>query len=142
MDAAPHMSRETLEQTIAGIIAARPNQWLSIHWFGGEPLLRWGLISHGMDLFAAAIAAAIAEGRIDGATYGVTTNGSLVTDAMAERMAADKVEVFVSIDSPEEINDLSRHDRLGHGTYSRAVQGYRKLVSHGVRCWPPRDDLS
>ncbi|MSS44984.1 radical SAM protein [Cutibacterium sp. WCA-380-WT-3A] len=128
MDIAPHMTLEVLEGTVKAIIEASPCERVSIQWFGGEPLLRWNLIAHGMDLFEDAVA----EKRISGVNYSLTTNGSLATPAIAERMARESIQVFVSVDGPQDVNDLSRIDRLGRGTYDRAIQGYRTLADHGV----------
>jgi radical SAM protein with 4Fe4S-binding SPASM domain len=86
---------------------------------GGEPLLRrdFDALLDGMDRF-----------QLDPR---LCTNGTLVTEAIAERIAASRIGfVSVSLDGP----DAATHDAVrGAGHFQRASRGIRRLVAAGLR---------
>jgi len=89
-----------------------------INLTGGEPL------SH------PAFFALAGEIRRRGYRLGVLTNGTLIDDACAERLAALKpVFVQISIDGTREIHDAIR----GEGNFDRAMRGIDLLKKHGVK---------
>lgn len=75
---------------------------LLLGWFGGEPLLRWDLLTR-LQAYASERAAA-AGVRLSGT---VTTNGTLLTPERMEWLAARDITVGISIDG-----DRATHDRL------------------------------
>lgn len=59
----------------------------------------------------------------------VSTNGTLLTEDLARRLADAGVDVQVSLDSPHP----ERHDAVrGEGVFARAVRGIGHLKRHGV----------
>jgi radical SAM protein with 4Fe4S-binding SPASM domain len=59
----------------------------------------------------------------------LSTNGTLVDESIADRVAALDVDVQVSLDGP----DAATHDPVrGEGTFDRAVGGVRRLRGAGV----------
>jgi radical SAM protein with 4Fe4S-binding SPASM domain len=86
---------------------------------GGEVLLRRDLLFRMLERLTAC------------AGVSVLTNGSLITDEDARRLAAfaPVLDVAVSIDAPEEeINALTR----GRGFLARTLEGARRLMEHGI----------
>ncbi|WP_241549283.1 radical SAM protein [Gordonia alkanivorans] len=90
---------------------------VSIH--GGEPLLR-GISK--VENFAARIRSGIAPVRVE---ISMQTNATLVTEAVAERLAALDIHVGVSLDGGEEANS-HRLDLGGKSSFNRVVRG----ISH------------
>lgn len=90
------MCPETVDRTLAYVLRSRrPGTRLYLQWFGGEPLL-------GVD----AIERILAGLRAEGVDYrcGFTTNGSLIDEALADRMAGpwNTASVQITIDGTEE----------------------------------------
>jgi uncharacterized protein len=97
---------------------------LEITFFGGEPLMSFGLIQE---------VVSYCRGR--GAELGkrfyfqLTTNAVLLDDPKIEFLVAHEFSVMVSLDGPPELNDLHRVDLGGRGTGERALANARKLVA-------------
>lgn len=86
-------ARVYLERVIA---LARQNgkTALSVQFFGGEPLINWKVMKSVLEYFGA--------GEEQGLEirYSIVTNGSLITEEIAEYCKKYKVSVIVSFDSP------------------------------------------
>lgn len=60
----------------------------------------------------------------------IVTNGTLITDAHLERLAATpSVQLHISIDGPPAV----QNDLRGPGEYDKAVSAARRALAHGVR---------
>lgn len=96
---------------------------MGIELTGGEPLLYdgfWDVFDYAVEHFD---------------PFAVLTNGLLVDDGVAERMAAaaPKLVVSVSLDGPTaEVHERTR----GKGTFTLAVAAIRRLASRGVSVRP------
>jgi radical SAM protein with 4Fe4S-binding SPASM domain len=91
-------------------------EWMSFD--GGEPLLR-------SDLFQL-----IAYARHKGLFTYLLTNGTLITDDIADHLKeADISSVQVSVDGLSESHDIIR----GQGMFAMAIEGIRILLAHGIR---------
>lgn len=100
-----------------------------IFFYGGEPLLNW-------EVFVDAVLYAenILQGEaLNGVSYVVVTNGSLVDDEKAAFFAQHNVSVGLSLDGPKEKNDAFRVLAHGQGTYDKIVSALRILQEHGVK---------
>jgi uncharacterized protein len=98
---------------------------LHVTFFGGEPLMNMPVV------FAAhkfVKERAAAEGRK--VTFGLTTNGTLLTDELTNFFAREKFTITVSIDGPPDINDRLRPLQEGGGSYERIMERVR---STGIR---------
>lgn len=99
-------------------------QELVIQFFGGEPLLNWRAVK--------AVLQSFGHGAKHGINivYSIVTNGSLITDEVAEALAHYGVSVCVSFDSPH-----SENRKLKNGGDSRpiVISGLRRLVDAGNR---------
>jgi radical SAM protein with 4Fe4S-binding SPASM domain len=86
---------------------------------GGEPLLRPERLCTVLKR---------AQGIFPGPTL-ISTNGTMISQSVARRLADFRVEVQISLDS----HRPDRHDDLrGRGTFDRAIAGVRRLVDGGV----------
>lgn len=89
----------------------------SLHFTGGEPLLR-------QDLFAV-----LGYASECGFSMSLMTNGTLIDEAAARRIREAKVtDVQISLDGTEATHDSLR----GRRAYRRATDGARNLVTEGV----------
>ena len=86
---------------------------------GGEPLMR-------KDIFEL-----MGEARKRGLPYALSTNGTLLDEAMADRVAAARPHrVSISLDGP----DAATHDafRQSQGAFDASIAGIRRLRKRGI----------
>lgn len=95
-----------------------------LQFFGGEPLLNWRTIHAVLERFG--------NGESDGVkiNYSTVTNGSLITDEVAQAFARYQVAVCVSFDSP---TSPSRPLKNGDDSTPVVMQGLRTLQKFGNR---------
>lgn len=95
-----------------------------VQFFGGEPLLNWKAIVAVLDRFG--------NGERDGMhiAYSTVTNGSLITEEVAEVFSKHRVAVCVSFDSP---TSPSRPLKNGEDSTPVVMQGLRRLQAKGNR---------
>jgi uncharacterized protein len=60
------------------------------------------------------------------------TNATLVNDAWCDFIRRRKVQVGVSVDGPDFLNDRNRTARNGDGTLDRVLRGMQKLREHDI----------
>ena len=120
------MRDETVEQTLAYILRSRrPDKKLHLQWFGGEPLLGVGVIDR------------ITEGlREAGVEFrsGFTTNGSLIDDAVIEKMTGpwNTHSVQITLDGTEESYRRIKHYVNCPDAYRRVLRAIGLLSARGV----------
>lgn len=108
---------EALEVIASLVVLGKPDFTFS----GGEPLLRQDLLITILEKLR----------RTDAAeNIKVITNGLLMTEKLAERLAGFNLEVQISLDgSNAEVHDFIR----GHGSFDRAVAALKMLISRGIK---------
>lgn len=120
------MSIETIK-----LLAQRINEYLNnrqlkrflIPLHGGEPTL---LGATGLrDFFS--IITNETKGIDTEIKFGVQTNGTLINDEIIEVLQEFEVFAGVSIDGPQEWNDVERIDKKGKGTFFQIMAGVEKL---------------
>ena len=121
------MGSETVAQTLAFILRSRrPKEQLLLQWFGGEPLLGVGVIDR------------ISEGlREAGVEFqsGFITNGSLIGDALLEKMTGpwNTQSVQITLDGAEErYGQIKRYVNCPDA-YRRVLRAVGLLAERGVR---------
>lgn len=110
----PESKRETLLERAAPTLA----------WYGGEPLLRFGLVRDSLAHFAQKPWDQNQRRRIN---YSLTTNFSIFSDEIAEFLTSHRVLLYVSLDGPESENDKNRTFVGGGGTFKRVFGNLQKL---------------
>jgi uncharacterized protein len=101
---------------------------LHVNWFGGEPLIRFEMMT--------SISRRLAEAaRICGCSFSqfVTTNGYFVTHLLAKKLAELGIEnVQITLDGDEDSHDQLRVLASGRGTYKKVLTGCENVVSAGM----------
>ncbi len=103
-----------------------------IIFYGGEPLLNWPVVCR-------AITKARQMQRIGHIkarkklSISMVTNGTLVTNEIADFLAKNKVGVGVSIDGPSSMHDKMRVTRGGGRSWKQAIRGFKLLKKYEVK---------
>lgn len=116
-------ARNYLEKTIE-LVKKNGKKSLFIQFFGGEPLMNWNTIRFVLDHFAKGEEYGIDIG------YSIVTNGSLLTENIAEYCKRYDVPVIVSFDSPK------GNDRIfpnGRSSIDKVKKGLSLLKKYGNR---------
>ena len=96
----------------------------ALNFLGGEPLVAplaiEGLIARARLLTA---------GRDIELIFKITTNGTLITPAVAAMLERHRFHVQISLDGPPAINDLSRPTAGGRGSTAATMRGALELFS-------------
>jgi uncharacterized protein len=129
-DVQPEMDEELLDQTIGWFVDQAAGMALTVQYFGGEPLMKWDLLQRA-DRF---LRSAQDAGTIPAFRQTITTNGTLLTRSRAEWLVQRGFDVTVSLDGPPEVNDRSRVNKAGRGTYRTAVRGLQNYATAGGDC--------
>lgn len=123
----PTMSDETLRDTMNWYVEQGERQFLTVQYFGGEPLMQWNSIVIAHEILERAKSA----GRISGFRETITTNGTLMNRERAEWLVERGFDLIFSFDGPPEVNDLQRKLKSGRGAFDLAARGLRAYVDGG-----------
>lgn len=95
---------------------------LHITHFGGEPFLNFDAVR-----FATEYAQEKAASLGKSITFGITSNGTLLTRPVVHYCAQHGIKVLLSVDGLEATHDKYRVDKRGQGTFKKVMQGMRML---------------
>ena len=95
-----------------------------VDFFGGEPLLNFGLIVN-----VISYARNEARKRNVEISFGLTTNGTILTPAILEVLVQEKIGIVFSLDGAPRTHDRIRTFHNGSGTHDAVAQSIRKLIS-------------
>lgn len=120
---------------------SRDRKTIAVGFYGGEPLLRFDLIRKTVQYMKETDG----EKRV---RFNVTTNGTLLTDAVIDFLAEHDINVLVSLDGPKDVHDRYRRFRNGQGSHNRVLTNlekilerneayYRRRISFNVIMAPP-----
>ncbi len=98
---------------------------IHITFFGGETLMNFPLLKKVVEY---AQKKAGEEGRY--VDFSLTTNATLLTDAIIEFLSSNSIGVTVSIDGPKEMNDALRVFANGMGSYDIMAPKVKKLLAN------------
>ncbi len=120
------MTQETAEKTAEYIIRTRRPGEIVLNWFGGEPLAAPAVIDF--------ITERVREAGIP-FQGNITTNGSLITEKTADRMAGPWQirHAQVSMDGDEADYAARKRYPAGKGHYRRVLSAVRMLAERGVK---------
>lgn len=121
-----HMSMATARRALAWA-RARVGQRLHLVFFGGEPLLRWPVLTRVTELARGQCVAAGVELRPT-----VTTNGTLLSPARVEWLRQERFVVAISCDGTRRAQDRNRRTRRGRSSHRRAVAGLERALGAGL----------
>jgi uncharacterized protein len=120
------MSWHTAQKAIDLLVkhGRRLDERVTLGFYGGEPLLRFGFIQQAVEH---------AKQALNGHPYlfSITTNASLLTDEMTNYLVEHRFVVTLSLDGPKTIHDSNRRFQNGRGTFERVIAGIQKLHQIG-----------
>lgn len=98
----------------------------TVVWHAGEPMVLPASYYREM--------AAVLEQELPDSllVHSFQTNATLFNTEWIEFLARDNVQLGVSIDGPQLLNDYGRLSRAGKSTYDNAVSGIKRLVDSGI----------
>ena len=119
------MSQETAERAldIALAEAQQTNRNLDISFFGGEPLLEWSLLQHCCNYILQK-----AEGSGTRIRFGITTNGTLLTQEKLDWMAGRDFLVGLSIDGSADMHNTNRCFPGGCGSHEQVADALELIA--------------
>ena len=97
---------------------------LEVDFFGGEPLMNWEVVKR-----LVGYARSVEKERGKNFRFTLTTNGMLIDDEVIDFVNREMSNVVLSLDGRKEINDRTRGDYAGNGSYERIVPKFQKLVA-------------
>ena len=118
------MSFETGKAALDFLVArSGKRRNLEVDFFGGEPLMNFGVVK---ELVAYARSIETAAGK--NFRFTLTTNGVLIDDEVIDFANRECVNVVLSLDGRKEIHDFFRVDANGKGSFDAIVPKFQKLV--------------
>lgn len=102
--------------------AARIGCGLDVSFFGGEPLLEWNLLQ-----FCHEYLSRRAEEVNIPVRYGITTNGTLLTQDKLEWMAERDFLIGLSLDGSPAMHDTNRRFADGRGSHAAVMQALERI---------------
>jgi uncharacterized protein len=118
------MSLSTAERIIQFIFDnARPSDTLDIGFFGGEPLLEFGLLKRIVELI-------MDHGSFnpEKARLSVTSNGTILNDEIVKYLSEKQISLCVSCDGPPAAQDRFRHFPNGEGTSTIVEKNLKRAL--------------
>jgi uncharacterized protein len=116
------MSEETLKKAINEAFTHSDYiEEISIGFYGGEPLLPWGLLK-------TAVCYAQSLSSSKQVRFSITTNATLVDEKKAQFLKDAGFSVLVSLDGPKFLHDQHRIYPNGKGSYTDTVRGLKILL--------------
>lgn len=100
----------------------------TIIFYGGEPLMNPDVFVKAVEKIRRIEQSQGLESKIN-----MVCNGTLITRALAEFIALNRVNVSVSIDGPRNVHNRARVKRRNAGSYDDAVRGFTLLKQTGAR---------
>ncbi len=119
---------ETLEKTLNWVFSSGlVRQPFTLLWHAGEPMVLPASFYE---------EATLALERSNVSPFTVTqslqTNATLVNEAWCDLIRRRKIQVGVSVDGPDFLNDRHRTTRKGGGTLDRVLHGMQMLRDHNI----------
>ncbi len=118
------MPHETMRKVVAEIhsyACAHPELGgVKYLWHGGEPMVA------GVGFFEEVVALQKQLAWKVPYTNGMQSNGVLMDDTWLEFLKRESFRVTFSLDGTRELNDLTRVDHKGRGSFDRIVEAYRR----------------
>lgn len=118
------MSAETGKKALDFLVkASGTRKNLEVDFFGGEPLLNFGVVKE-----IAAYGRELEKKYDKNFRFTLTTNGVLLNDEVMEFVNKECSNVVLSIDGRKEVNDKMRPFRKGVGSYDLIVPKFIKMA--------------
>ena len=123
---------QAVQQALAEFFTARAKKadYMSVTWYGGEPLLMPEVISRLSQVFISAAKEYKADYNAE-----IITNGYLIEDVGASFFKENQIEVAqVTLDGPREVHDSRRRLRASNAsTFHKILAGIKLLEDNSLR---------
>ncbi len=96
---------------------------LEVDFFGGEPLMNWGVVTETVKY-----ARSLEKKYNKNFRFTITTNGILLDDEKIDFINKEMYDVVLSLDGRKEINDRFRVNSFNQGSYDLIVPKFQKLI--------------
>lgn len=121
------MDDELLEHYVRELIAIHGNKAeIEFAWHGGEPTCC------GIAFFEKAMRLQEKYGAGKRILNTLQTNGTLLNDDWCRFFKDNGFRIGISIDGPQRLHDIYRHDMTGRGTFHKVMDAIGLLQKHGV----------
>ena len=124
----PHLRPELALSAVDEAFRLPTSKPLTIQLSGGEPFVNFRLFEQLVEYIEAK---RVETGRE--AAICTQSNGTLVTNEIAEFVKKHDIGIGISIDGPERLNNRSRPMLGGRDSHHRTLRGIRTLERHGVK---------
>jgi uncharacterized protein len=122
------MSKETVKRTIAFIKKQGvSSKSLAVNFYGGEPLLYPDILFEIVEEIHQ-----VAEENGIEFMMSITSNGTLVTRDIVEKLKQYNHEVQITLCGPKEVHDAIRVDKKGNGTYDTLMDVIALFKTHNI----------
>ncbi|MHA1195185.1 MAG: anaerobic sulfatase maturase [Promethearchaeota archaeon] len=123
----PRMSDEVLEALISSYMKTDQEKHYVFGWQGGEPTLM------GYNFYKRVVELQETHAPPNSMiSNGIQTNGTLITEKLANLFSEYKFLLGVSLDGPPKFHDIYRRTVSGHSTHSLVMRGINILRKYGV----------
>jgi radical SAM protein with 4Fe4S-binding SPASM domain len=115
---------EDIDSIVKFINSSNAGEHFNLIFFGGEPLVRF-------DLIKKTVETTINNISNHTVSFSITTNGTLLTDRIAEFFSVNKFAVLLSLDG---LDNKYNHRVFKNGkpSFNKALRGYNLLKAHNV----------
>lgn len=118
-----NMTEEVVENTISFIHENMDsNGYNLINFHGGEPLIAIETI----------LKIVSACNNIGGFNYSLTTNGTLLSEPVLDKLKDNRIFISLSLDGTKKVHDLNRKKHDGTGTYDIVVNSMKLLQEREI----------
>lgn len=106
------------------IVHSCDNKYISLGFYGGEPLLEF-------DLVKKCIEYAKARGLGKELLFSITTNGTMLNAEIIEYLENNNVSLMISLDGPKEIQDKNRKFAFNNcGTFDKVIENIKMVKTY------------
>jgi len=113
------MSSDTARRALELLLP--PHRNVTVAFFGGEPLLEWGLLTEVVELTKR-----LHQG-LGKPSFHVTTNGTLLDADKVAFLDREGFDLIVSLDGPRDLHDANRLGPDGTDSYTTTLEGLQRL---------------
>lgn len=123
------LDADAVQEYLSKLLIGKYTYVETVMFFGGEPTLCPDTIRAACEFFEVNVNKRRFK-RVP--QYTMVTNGTLIDGRMATIISKYGIRVTVSVDGPQEINDLLRVDKENAGTFSKIERGIKTLKEYNV----------
>ena len=121
------MKDDVLESYIKQVLESQIGPQVTIAWQGGEPTLM------GLDFFDRTIELTRKYTKPGmQVEHTIQTNGTKLNDKWCQFFKRHNFLVGLSLDGPQQLHDIYRVDKNGHGTFEQVMAAARKMQQYDV----------